>query len=54
MHSIKFSLLIGFASATVLMAQHGRYLNESRNSAINDPKAVEAGAKLWNGNREVR
>jgi hypothetical protein len=45
MHSTTLSFLIGLASATALMAQHGRYLNESRNSTINDPKAVEAGAK---------
>jgi len=39
--------LIGFLFATSLMAQHGLYLNESRNPAIGDPKAIAAGAKLW-------
>ena len=33
--------------AIPLMAQHGRYLNDSRNPAIGDPKAIAAGAKLW-------
>jgi cytochrome c oxidase cbb3-type subunit 3 len=49
MHSTKLSLLIGLASATTLLAQHGRYLNESKNASLNDPKAVAAGAKLWSG-----
>jgi len=39
--------LVGLLSATGLMAQHGRYLNESRNPAIGDPAAIAAGAKLW-------
>jgi putative heme-binding domain-containing protein len=30
-----------------LMAQHGRYLNDARNPAIGDPKAIAAGTKLW-------
>ena len=30
-----------------LHAQHGRYLNESKNPALRDPKAVAAGGKLW-------
>ncbi len=30
-----------------LNAQHGRYLNESKNPVLHDPKAVTAGAKLW-------
>jgi cytochrome c oxidase cbb3-type subunit 3 len=50
MHSTTLSFLIGLASAMALTAQHGRYLNESRNPSINDPKAVEEGAKLWSGN----
>ena len=29
------------------MAQHGRYLNESKNPAIGNPAAIAAGAKLW-------
>ena len=29
------------------MAQHGQYLNDSKNSAIGNPKAIAAGAKLW-------
>jgi putative heme-binding domain-containing protein len=30
-----------------LFSQHGRYLNDSKNPAIGDPKAIAAGAKLW-------
>src|ERR1043165_3793928 len=30
-----------------LMAQHGQYLNESKNPAIGNPKAIAAGAALW-------
>jgi cytochrome c oxidase cbb3-type subunit III len=40
-------LCIGLLSAAVLAAQHGRYLNESRNPAIGNPEAIAAGAKLW-------
>jgi putative heme-binding domain-containing protein len=29
------------------MAQHGQYLNESKNPAIGDPAAIAAGAALW-------
>ena len=29
------------------MAQHGQYLNDAKNSAIGNPKAIAAGAKLW-------
>jgi cytochrome c oxidase cbb3-type subunit III len=32
---------------SLLHAQHGRYLNESKNPALRDPKAVAAGGKLW-------
>lgn len=32
-----------------LAAQHGRYLNESRNPAIGKPEAIAAGAKLFSG-----
>ena len=39
--------LTGLLLAPGMMAQHGLYLNESRNPAIGDPKAVAAGAKLW-------
>ncbi len=38
---------IGFLFISNLAAQHGAYLNESRNPAIGDPKAIAAGAKLW-------
>ena len=64
MRSTTLSFLIGLASATALMAQHGRYLNESKNPTISDPKAVEAGAQTverqlrslpWSGwNRRAR
>jgi cytochrome c oxidase cbb3-type subunit 3 len=30
-----------------LMAQHGQYLNDGKNPAIGNPKAIAAGAKLW-------
>ena len=29
------------------MAQHGQYLNDAKNPAIGNPKAIAAGAKLW-------
>jgi putative heme-binding domain-containing protein len=31
----------------LLIAQHGRYLNESKHPAIGDAAAIAAGAKLW-------
>jgi cytochrome c oxidase cbb3-type subunit III len=40
-------LLVGGLLATALYAQHGRYLNDSKNPAIGDPTAIAAGAKLW-------
>jgi cytochrome c oxidase cbb3-type subunit III len=49
MHSTKFSSLIGLAFATALMAQHGRYINESKNPALGNPQSIAAGAKLWAG-----
>lgn len=39
--------LIGLLNIGGLMAQHGRYLNDSRNPAIGNPKAIAAGAALW-------
>lgn len=30
-----------------LLAQHGRYLSESKNSAIGDPRAIASGSKLY-------
>src|SRR5688572_20897964 len=42
-----FLSLAGLLLAEGLMAQHGRYLNESRNPAIGNPKAIAAGSKLW-------
>lgn len=35
--------------ALPLLAQHGRYLNESKNPAIGNPQAIAAGGKLFNG-----
>jgi putative heme-binding domain-containing protein len=40
-------LLLVVLSSAALLAQHGRYLNESKHPAIGDPKAIAAGAKLW-------
>src|SRR5688572_29575045 len=37
----------GLILAGGLMAQHGPYLNDSKNPAIGSPKAIAAGAKLW-------
>lgn len=34
-------------AALPLAAQHGRYLNDSRNPAIGNPEAIAAGAKLF-------
>src|SRR3954471_3050562 len=39
--------LAGLLLAGGLMAQHGQYLNDAKNPAIGNPKAVAAGAKLW-------
>ena len=44
---VSFLSLIGLLLAPALMAQHGQYLNESRNPAIGNPKAIAAGAVLW-------
>lgn len=33
--------------AVPLLAQHGRYLNDSKNPAIGDPASIRAGAKLY-------
>src|ERR1044071_3764277 len=43
----RFIALVGFLFAAGLQAQHGLYLNESRNPAIGNPEAIAAGAKLW-------
>src|SRR5690349_21221302 len=40
-------LFFGIALTMSLHAHHGRYLNESKNPVLRDPKAVAAGAKLW-------
>src|SRR5258705_13449217 len=42
-----FALLAGLLLSVGLMAQHGQYLNDAKNSAIGNPKAIAAGAKLW-------
>src|SRR3954470_16112341 len=42
-----FAPLSGLLLAGGLMAQHGQYLNDAKNPAIGDPKAIAAGAKLW-------
>jgi len=42
-----FDSLVGLLLAGGLMAQHGQYLNDAKNSAIGNPKAIAAGAKLW-------
>ena len=42
-----FALIVGFLIPGGLMAQHGQYLNDAKNSAIGNPKAIAAGAKLW-------
>src|SRR5215467_14227860 len=42
-----FAVLVGLLFSSGLVAQHGRYLNDSKNSAIGDPKAIAAGAKLY-------
>ena len=39
--------LTGLLSSVPLAAQHGRYLSDSRNPAIGDPKAIAAGAGLY-------
>src|SRR6185295_1650047 len=42
-----FAFRVGLLLSGSLMAQHGQYLNDARNSAIGNPKAIAAGAKLW-------
>ena len=42
-----FALIVGILLRGGLMAQHGQYLNDARNSAIGNPKAIAAGARLW-------
>src|SRR5947207_14095001 len=42
-----FFSLAGLLLAGGLMAQHGQYLNDAKNAAIGNPKAIAAGAKLW-------
>src|SRR5215831_21035291 len=42
-----FALLVGLLLSGGLMAQHGQYLNDAKNAAIGNPKAIAAGAKLW-------
>ncbi len=37
------------ALALPLLAQHGRYLNDSQHPSIGKPEAIAAGAKLFNG-----
>jgi cytochrome c oxidase cbb3-type subunit III len=46
-HSGTHLFLIGLIPVAGLMAQHGQYLNESKNPAIGNPKAIAAGAALW-------
>ena len=38
---------LGVVVAGCVMAQHGQYLNESKNPAIGDPRAIAAGEALW-------
>lgn len=42
-----FVSLLGVLLVPGLMAQHGQYLNESKNPAIGNPKAIAAGGALW-------
>lgn len=42
MHRLAWVLL-----AAPVLAQHGRYLNDSRNPAIGNPEAIRAGARLF-------
>ena len=42
-----FAFLAGLLLSGGLMAQHGQYLNDAKNPAIGNPKAIAAGAKLW-------
>src|SRR5437763_13705515 len=42
-----FALLAGLLLSVGLMAQHGQYLDDARNSAIGNPAAIAAGAKLY-------
>src|SRR5262245_29991361 len=47
MRSLAAFFLAVLPGAAPLAAQHGRYLNDSRNPAIGDPKAIAAGAKAY-------
>lgn len=42
-------LLAAGLLATSLLAQHGRYLNDSRHPSIGNPEAIASGAKLFVG-----
>lgn len=46
-HRLPAGLFLSIMLAISLNAQHGRYLNESENPVLRDPKAVAAGGKLW-------
>lgn len=39
--------LVLLSIAVPLLAQHGKYLNDSKNPAIGNPVAIEAGSKLY-------
>jgi cytochrome c oxidase cbb3-type subunit 3 len=41
------AFFVGLLFSGSLLAQHGRYLNESKNPAIGNPRAIAAGARLW-------
>ncbi len=47
MRSLAVLFLTVLTGAAPLAAQHGRYLNDSRNPAIGDPAAIAAGAKAY-------
>ncbi len=40
-------LVVAIVLVVPLAAQHGRYLNESKNPAIGNPESISAGAKLY-------
>lgn len=42
-HAVLLCILV----AAPLLAQHGRYLSESKNPAIGDPQSIAAGSKLY-------
>jgi len=44
---LSFVFLVCLLLSDGLLAQHGQYLNDSKNSAIGNPKSIAAGAKLW-------